>query len=140
MLYAVTCLDAIHTSPDGQMFSSVQEVNSQWEPADLLPHRSQAIAPHAPVSAGQTTDLRAARAAAMAAAAAGGSDDQRSRSAPLLRHAQHFRAPAPARDPQAGKCPPEQHMLKLLRDAQEAGECAFLVFPVAVYCLVLMHT
>lgn len=102
----------------------VQEVNSQWEPADLLPQRSEAMAHTVPAApSGHTTDLRAARAAAMEASAAGDSDVQRSASAPLLRHAQHFRVPVPTRDPQAGKSPPEQHMMKLLRDAQEAGEC-----------------
>ena len=96
----------------------IQEVNSQWEPADLLPHRAKRAA-----AAATTDDLRA-RTALIVAAVAGGNDDSRSRSAPLLRRAQHFRAPMPVRDPQAGKSAPEQHMMKLLRDAQEAGECA----------------
>jgi hypothetical protein len=115
---------------------AAQEINPQWEPADLLPPRSQALAPSTAAlpQAGHNTDQKSATLAAKAAAADGG-EDEGCRSAPLVRHAHHFHAPAPSRDPQAGKTPPEQHVLKLLRDAQEAGECAFPFFYVAQECI-----
>jgi hypothetical protein len=127
-------LKPLHTRTRAQSHSflshpdAMQEVNSQWEPADLLPHRSAAIANSASAAhGGSTTDFRGLR-DAIASAANGSREDTvtGAQSAPLLRHAQRFQAPAPAVDPQAGKAAPEQHMVKLLRDAQDAGECAAL--------------